>query len=93
VSNKANWESNMNTTSFPSTFNRSVSAPRGAEPLASLAAALLRWGSLRVQKARERRENRRGLQEMWALAAQSESTQPSLASELYAAARRYEGER
>jgi hypothetical protein len=30
---------------------------------------------------------------MWALAAQSESTQPSLASELYAAARRYEGER
>jgi hypothetical protein len=80
----------MNTRTAQVPFSRTLSAPRGAEPLASIAAALFRWTSLRIANARQRREEQRGLNEMWALAAQSEKSQPSLSAELYAAARRYE---
>ncbi|WP_295645133.1 hypothetical protein [uncultured Methylibium sp.] len=69
-----------------------IVSPRAAEPLGIWAAAFLRWISLRLNRQPRPSEPQKEIAELWALANQYESTQPSLAADLRGAAMRWERE-
>lgn len=60
--------------------------PRGAAPLASLAAAFYTWARKRLSETDRAERTRRAAQELRAWAQQYEALQPSYASDLRAAA-------
>ncbi|WP_428420918.1 hypothetical protein [Methylibium sp.] len=64
--------------------------PRGAEPLARLAVALWQWAERGLARRRLPHDPRRDLTELWALANQYQSVDPSLAADLRGAALRWE---
>lgn len=68
----------------------SMTAPRGAAPLASAAAGLWHWAVKHSAEARRRRDDRAALAELQQLIETHQWSQPSLAADLRAAIGRSE---
>lgn len=81
----------MSTISIHPIASRTVT-PRGAAPLARLAAALWQGAERGLARLRQPHDPRRDVAELWALANQYQSVDPSLASDLRGAALRWERE-